>query len=150
MPPRGHCWSRLEGSCFDYFASKEAVDTVGSDDNMRKNRSRRVGRRGGRGKITTTSDKLASPDVAISSGYSCGYRLAVLIAQKIGLVKMSGRRLGIKKMDVIRKECRNGVHPVWERLARESPLLAELGLFPIVEPESSFGERGQRGYSGQG
>ena len=44
-------------------------------------------------------------------------------------------------MDVIREECRNGVHPVWERLARESPLLAELGLFPIVEPESSFGER---------
>ena len=122
-------------------ASKEAVDTVGSDDNLRKNRSRRVGRRGGRGKITTTSDKLASPDAAISSGYSCGYRLAVLIAQKNRLGKDEWKASWDQEMDVIRRECRNGVHPVWERLARESPLLAELGLFPIVEPESSFGER---------
>ena len=122
-------------------ASKEAVDTVGSDDNLRKNRSRRVGRRGGRGKITTTSDKLASPDAAISSGYSCGYRLAVLIAQKNRLGKDEWKASWDQEMDVIRQECRNGVHPVWERLARESPLLAELGLFPIVEPESSFGER---------
>ena len=65
-------WSLLQDPSWKALAliaaSKEAVDTVGSDDNMRKSRSRRVGRRGGRGKITTTSDKLASPDAAISSG----------------------------------------------------------------------------------
>ena len=137
-------WSLLQDPSWKalaLIASKEAVDTVGSDDNMRKNRSRRVGRRGGRGKITTTSDKLASPDVAISSGYSCGYRLAVLIAQKNRLGKDEWKASWDQEMDVIRKECRNGVHPVWERLAKRVPLLAELGLFPIVEPESSFGER---------
>ena len=138
-------WSLLQDPSWKALAliaaRKEAVDTVGSEDNMRKNRSRRVGRRGGRGKITTTSDKLASPDDAISSGYSCGYRLAVLIAQKNRLGKNEWQTSWDQEMDVIREECRNGVHPVWERLARESPLLAELGLFPIVEPESSFGER---------
>ena len=138
-------WSLLQDPSWKALAliaaSKEAVDTGGSDDNMRKNRSRRVGRRGGRGKITTTSDKLASPDDAIASGYSCGYRLAVLIAQKNRLVKDEWNASWDQEMDMIRQECRNGVHPVWERLARESPLLAELGLFPIVKPESSFGER---------
>ena len=138
-------WSLLQDPSWKALAliaaRKEAVDTVGSEDNMRRSRSRRIGRRGGRGKITTTSDKLASPDAAISSGYSCGYRLAVLIAQKNRLGKDEWKAPWDQEMDLIRQECRNGVHPVWERLARESPLLAELGVFPIVEPVSSFGER---------
>jgi len=142
----GPSWSLLQDSSWKALAliaaSKEAGHAVGSDDNMGKSRARRVGRRGGRGKITTTSDKLASPDDAISSGYSCGYRLAVLIAQKNRFSKDEWKVAWDQEMDVIRQECRNGVHPVWERLARESPLLAELGLFPIVKPESSFGERG--------
>ncbi|MFL2959183.1 MAG: hypothetical protein ACJZ5P_03935 [Candidatus Thalassarchaeaceae archaeon] len=138
-------WSLLQDPSWKALAmiaaSKEALDAVGTDDSQKKNRSRRIGRRGGRGKIRTTSDKLASPDDVITSEFSCGYRLAVLIAQKNRFSEDDWSRSWDLEMDSIREECRGGIHPVWERLARESPLLAEMGLFPIVKPKSSFGER---------
>jgi len=33
----------------------------------------------------------------------------------------------------IRKRCDEGVHPAWERLAREAPIFAELSRFPVLE-----------------
>ena len=97
-------------------AGKEALDAVEADDSQKKNRSRRIGRRGGRGKIKTTSDKLASPDDVITSDFSCGYRLAVLIAQKNRFSEDDWSRSWDLEMDSIREECRGGIHPVWERL----------------------------------
>ena len=142
----GPSWSLLQDPSWKALAmiaaSKVAVDNAEHEGPNRKVHSRRIGRRGGRGKIATTSDKLAPPGIVISSDYSCGYRLAVLIAQKNRFAKEDWKSSWDLEMDSIRQECRRGIHPVWERLARESPLLAEMGLFPIVEPESSFGERG--------
>ena len=43
----------------------------------------------------------------------------------------------------IRKRCDEGLHPAWERLAREAPIFAELSRFPVLEvsnAESSIEE----------
>ena len=119
-------------------AAGEQVDLDGGSE--KKSRPRRIGRRGGRGRIKTTADKLASPENVISGSYPSGYKLAVLIVQKQRSSDDEWDPSWDSEMDSIRQECRKGVHPVWERLARESPLLAELGLFPIIEPELKVGD----------
>ena len=46
------------------------------------------------------------------------------------------------KLDSLREECISGIHPVWEALAKEAPILAELGRFPVTEvkaPEMDVG-----------
>ena len=37
----------------------------------------------------------------------------------------------------IRKRCDQGVHPAWERLAREAPIFAELSRFPVMEESNA-------------
>ena len=99
--------------------------------------NRRIGRRGGRGGRSGLQDRLESPQSVIHSKESAAYRLAVLIAQK--------QKMGASWKDEwdeyfqsLREECENGVHPVWERMAREAPLIAELGRFPISEKEQNI------------
>ena len=65
-----------------------------------------------------------------------GYRLAVLIVQR-NRMRDSWNDGYESEMELIRESCETGVHPVWERMARESPLLAELGLFPVQEKNES-------------
>jgi|ETNmetMinimDraft_21_1059911.scaffolds.fasta_scaffold00010_42 hypothetical protein len=96
-------------------------------------RTRRGGRRGGRAR-RGIEDRVASPQSVIGESFSPGYKLAVMIVQKHRMKDAWGDGLE-SEMNGIRQECTKGIHPVWERLARESPLLAELGLFPVVRLE---------------
>ena len=117
-------------------AAPESVDPNSSTGKPARP-NRRIGRRGGRGGQSGLQDRLDSPQSVIRSKEPAAYRLAVLIAQKH---KMGGswNEQWDESFQPLRKECETGVHPVWERMAREAPLLAELGRFPISENEQNI------------
>ena len=99
--------------------------------------NRRIGRRGGRGGRSGLQDRLESPQSVIRSKEPAAYRLAVLIAQKHKM-GTSWKDEWDEYFQSLRKDCETGVHPVWERMAREAPLIAELGRFPISEKEQNI------------
>ena len=117
-------------------AAPESVD-LNSSTGKPARPNRRIGRRGGRGGQSGLQDRLELPPSVIRSNEPAAYRLAVLIAQKH---KMGGswNEQWDESFQPLRKECETGVHPVWERMAREAPLLAELGRFPISENEQNI------------
>ena len=106
----------------------ERVDSVTNGGvvarTKRRGRRGRMGRRG-------IEDWIASPQSVIGGSFPVGFKLAVMIVQKHRMKDAWGDDLE-SEMNGFRQECTKGIHPVWERLARESPLLAELGLFPVV------------------
>lgn len=123
--------------------NQSAPDSIdpNSSDGRASRPNRRIGRRGGRGGRFGLQDRLELPQSVISSNQSPAYRLAVLIAQKHKMGD-SWNNEWDEAVIALRKECESGVHPVWERLAREAPLLAELGRFPISENENVLDSEG--------
>ncbi|MED5231724.1 MAG: hypothetical protein VYB30_05090 [Candidatus Thermoplasmatota archaeon] len=116
-------------------AAPDSIDINSSNGKSAKS-NRRIGRRGGRGSRSGLQDRLELPQSVIRSKESSAYRLAVLIAQKHKM-GTSWNNEWDKNVLSLREECQAGVHPVWERMARETPLLAELGRFPISENEQN-------------
>jgi len=118
-------------------ADKEAPESADPDasDTRPGRGSRRIGRRGGRSGGTSARDRLETPRTVIGSKESPAYRLAVLIAQKQKMGD-SWKSEWDEEATTLREECESGVHPVWERMAREAPILAELGRFPIAEGDT--------------
>ena len=116
-------------------AAPESIDPTSSDGRPVKV-NRRIGRRGGRGGHSGLQDRLELPQSVIRAKEPAAYRLAVLIAQKHKM-GASWKNEWNEDVLVLRRECESGVHPVWERMAREAPLLAELGRFPISETEQT-------------
>ena len=119
-------------------AAPESVDT--STDTGRsssRNHRQRIGRRGGRAAVASLEDRLQNPAQIVSdSSDSAAYRLAVLIAQKHRM----GESWNVEWdaiAETLRLECEQGIHPVWERMAREAPLIAELGRFPTAAQEEN-------------
>ena len=112
----------------------ESADPDASDTRPARG-SRRIGRRGGRSGGTSARDRLETPRTVIGSKESPAYRLAVLIAQKQKMGD-SWKSEWDEEATTLRVECESGVHPVWERMAREAPILAELGRFPISEEDT--------------
>ncbi len=110
------------------------IESASSPGSAVSRHRQRRGRRGGRGKVKRIEDRLAGSVEALRSSEPAAYKLAVLTVQR--------ERMGTSwdsswdsEMDSLRVECGQGVHPVWRRMAREAPLLGELGGFPVVEPE---------------
>ena len=114
-------------------AAPESIDP-NSSNGKSAGSNRRIGRRGGRGGRSGLQDRLESPQSVIRSKEPAAYRLAVLIAQKHKM-GASWKDEWDENFQSLRKVCETGVHPVWERMAREAPLIAELGRFPISEKE---------------
>jgi hypothetical protein len=115
-------------------AAPDAVDA--SSKSGRSSRSRqRIGRRGGRVAISSLDDRLEDPSSVITKEKEAvAYRLAVLLAQKHRMGESWNAEWDSAITDM-RSECEEGIHPVWERMAREAPLIAELGRFPTVSHE---------------
>jgi len=114
-------------------ANNASVDAPSIEAGARAGSSR-IGRRGGRGRFRGTQDWLSSPAEAMASEWSPAYRLAVLLVHRYrgGPDWESGLEVQLENM---REQCVEGIHPVWEALAKEAPLLAELGRFPVIEIE---------------
>ena len=117
-------------------AAPESIDPNSSNGKSSRP-NRRIGRRGGRGGISGLQDRLEAPQSVIRSKEPAAYRLAVLIAQKHKMGS-SWKDEWDENFQPLRKECETGIHPVWERMAREAPLIAELGRFPISEKERNI------------
>ena len=92
----------------------------------------RVGRRGGRGRIRSMDDRLAAPLEALASDAPVAYKLAVLCAHR-GKSEASWDSSLDSRMKELRSECEKGIHPVWRVLAKETPLIAEMAQFPVIE-----------------
>ena len=116
-------------------AKKESLpevtkDTGGNLLSINSNRNKKIGRRGGKGLRRSFEDNLEHPSDVILSKESEGYKLAVLIAQKIKM----GNSWNIEwdsHLDILRKSCEKGIHPVWNKLAKEANIFAELSRFKI-------------------
>ena len=110
-------------------ASPKSIEK--SEKNNRSHRAR-IGRRGGRGANFSLEDRIEHPQNVIDNPKSSApYRLAVLIAQK-SRMEQSWNEDWDETLTLLREECEDGIHPVWERMAREAPIIAELGRFPSI------------------
>lgn len=99
-----------------------------AEDGNNRSSSRRMRGRGRRPKNTNTLS-LEGVDVLLSSNASPGYRLSAMLVQRA--------RLGSKwspawdsELQALRDTCLKGVHPVWLKMAKETPLLAEMSMYP--------------------
>ena len=110
-------------------ASNASIETPKVES--RTGRSR-IGRRGGRGRVRSTEDWLSSPSEALASEWSSAYQLAVLLVHRGREGPTWEKDLG-PQLEILRDRCVSGIHPVWEALAKEAPILAELGRFPVIE-----------------
>ena len=103
----------------------------GAEDAGNSNRPvRRSGRRSARGK---RGRDPVEEVIANAEEDNAGYRLCRMLL-------MSNKDSNASESDIgsIRSECEKGLHPVWERLAREAPIFAELSRFPVKEQEEDF------------
>ena len=116
-------------------AKKESLpeiseDTFGNLKSINSNRNKKIGRRGGKGLRKSFEDNLEYPSDVILSKESEGYKLAVLIAQKIKMGNSWNSEWN-SHLDILRKSCEKGIHPVWNKLAKEANIFAELSRFKI-------------------
>ena len=114
-------------------ASNASIDTPSIEAGGRPNRGR-IGRRGGRGRVRSMEDWLSGPSEALASEWSYAYQLAVLLVHR-GREGAEWESSMESQLSILRDECVSGIHPVWEALAKEAPILAELGRFPVIEVE---------------
>ena len=85
--------------------------------------------RGRRPKGQTTNDWIEGMDGLVASQAPPGYRLSAMLVQR---VRLGGRwnPAWDSELEKLRNSCAEGIHPVWPRLGREAPLLAEMQSYP--------------------
>ena len=118
-------------------------EEVKADSGNNRTASRRMRNRGRRGRNSGTEDWVESVESLLLSDESPGYRLSAMLVQRA--------RLGTKweaawdtKLEALRDTCLEGVHPVWLKISKETPLLAEMSMYPkkAVEKTSSVSDDG--------
>ena len=104
-------------------------EEIKADNENKRTASRRMRSRGRRGRSTSTEDWVEGVEGLRSSTAPVGYRLAAMLVQRA--------RLGDKwdtawdsELEALRNTCLDGVHPVWIKMAKETPLLAEMSMYP--------------------
>ncbi len=117
-------WKGLAKIAASKLAPKGAEDTGGSSRPARRSGRRSVRERRGLNPVQDVIDNTEESNA--------GYRLCRMLL-------ISNNDSDVSKSDIqaIRNECENGLHPVWERLAREAPIFAELSRFPVRKQEEN-------------
>ena len=125
-------WNLLEKSWKGLLLVALDKEEVKSGEESNRSSSRRMRNRGRRGRNSSTDDWIEGMDGLVSSQAPPGYRLSAMLVQRA--------RLGAKwnsawdtELEKMRDSCSQGVHPVWLRLGKEAPLLAEMAIYPEVE-----------------
>ena len=99
---------------------------------MRGRRGSR-GRRGGRGAGGPMEWLPEITDVLIDDGSPTAFRLAVLLIRKT-LFEEDWEEENDSTIDDLReKASKDGVHPVWQKMAEATPILAQFASFPQAE-----------------
>jgi hypothetical protein len=110
--------------------NKEEITNKDSSNN----RQRRMRGRGRRARNSSTDDWIEGMEGLVSPLHEAphGYRLSAMLVQRA--------RLGDKwnltwdsELEKMRNSCAEGIHPVWLRLGKEAPLLAEMQSYPEIE-----------------
>mgnify|MGYP001166828578 FL=1 len=120
-------WKGLAKIAASKMAPKGAEDTGSSNRPVRRSGRRSVRERRGRSPVQDVIDNTEEANA--------GYRLCRML-----LISNNDSDVSKSDIDSIRNECENGLHPVWERLAREAPIFAELSRFPVKQQEENTGD----------
>ena len=125
-------WNLLEKSWKGLLLVALDKEEVKGGEQSNRSSSRRMRNRGRRGRNLSTDDWIEGMDGLVASQAPPGYRLSAMLVQRA--------RLGAKwnsawdaELEKMRDFCSQGVHPVWLRLGKEAPLLAEMAIYPEVE-----------------
>nr|ABB82975.1 hypothetical protein [uncultured organism HF70_19B12] len=122
-------WKGLARIAVSKMGPKGAEDNDGPIRPVRRSGRRSARSRKGRSPV---DDVIANTEEG-----NAGYRLCRLL-----LISNSDSDVSESNIESVRNECEKGLHPVWERLAREAPIFAELSRFPVKEQEESVGDIG--------
>lgn len=96
-------------------------------------RSRRMrGGRGRRGRGSGTEEWLEDAAGLVASEAPPAYRLAALLVQRARMGDQWNIQWDVD-IEGLRESCAIGVHPVWPRIGKEAPLLAEMSMYPELE-----------------
>ena len=103
-----------------------------SNKDSSNQRNRRMRGRGRRTRNTGAEDWVEGMEELISSDASPGYRLSAMLVQR---EKLGSRwnNAWDSVLENVRKNCAEGIHPVWARLGKEAPLLAEMQSYREIE-----------------
>ncbi len=120
-------WKGLAKIAASKMAPKGVEDTGGSNRSVRRSGRRTVRDRRARNPVQDVIDNMEEENA--------GYRLC-----RILLIANNDSDVSKSEAESIRNECEKGLHPVWERLAREAPIFAELSRFPVKQQERNTGD----------
>ena len=98
-------------------------------------RTRRGGRnrRGGKGNSGPMEWLPKASDVLISDGSPEAYRLAILLIRKTLFEDDWDESWDSILNDLRESANAEGVHPVWQKMAEATPILAQFAAFPAIE-----------------
>ncbi len=144
---RTAAWSLLDKpwkSLLSIALRRESLPERDEDGKVKRSRRPR-GRQ--RGRSTSRRRRSASAgaeswlddvESVLESGPSTVYRLAVLLVHR-GRSPDDWSTGHDEVITELRSECDGGIHPVWGRLAGQTPLLAELAEYPVTEVNGEEG-----------
>ena len=141
---RSPAWELLpkewKGICLVALRKEEPIeDGEGGPSPIRRQRAQGRRNRRGRGNRSSNQDLLMSKDEAMSSeSHGPAFRLATLLVHK-SRDRDSWGDGDEAILTGLRLECTQGVHKVWEKMAQETPLLAEFAAHPVLEQEEHLG-----------
>ncbi len=111
-------------------------ENVKNDTSTQRYRGMRS--RGRRSRGTNTNDWIEGMEGLVSSGAPPGYRLSAMLVQRARL-GTQWKSAWDSELEKLRNSCSEGIHPVWTRLGREAPLLAEMQSYPEAAAQSEGG-----------
>ncbi len=105
----------------------------GSSSSMPRNRRNPRARRGSRGSAGPMEWLPKAEEVLIDDGSPIAYRLSILLIRKT-LFSDEWEENWDEIVDDLRENATtNGVHPVWQKMAEATPILAQFAAFPQNE-----------------
>ena len=105
----------------------------GSSSSMPRNRRNPRARRGSRGSAGPMEWLPKAEEVLIDDGSPIAYRLSILLIRKT-LFSDEWEENWDEVVDDLRENATtNGVHPVWQKMAESTPILAQFAAFPQNE-----------------
>ena len=123
-------WDLLDKSWKGLLLVALDKEEIGNNDTSTQ-RYRGMRSRGRRSRGTTTNDWIEGMDGLVSSYAPPGYRLSAMLVQRARL-GTEWKPAWDSELEKLRNSCSEGIHPVWPRLGREAPLLAEMQSYPEV------------------